>query len=101
MQTLCAIPRRGSTPYPHLLRQAKIVSKKIAHYLDLPDVRNILGVDKAHGSWSECNNLVAGDFQTSLDKIGKTWLYVSNLLERGVRVLNYAGVSTLIHPTLT
>lgn len=74
-----------------LYENADIGSKKIGHYLNLPDVRKTLGVDKAHGPWSSCDNLVGRNFHASLDQVGKTWLYVSNLLERGVRVLNYAG----------
>jgi cathepsin A (carboxypeptidase C) len=75
---------------------ADIASKKIGHYLNLPDVRRTLGVDKAHGPWSSCDNLVGQNFHASLDQIGKTWLYVSNLLERGVRVLNYAGEYSIL-----
>jgi cathepsin A (carboxypeptidase C) len=30
-------------------------------------------------------------FSVALDSTGQTWLYVSALLERGIRVLNYAG----------
>jgi len=71
-------------------------TKKIGHYLNLPDVRKTLGVDKAHGPWSSCDNLVGTNFHASLDQVGKTWLYVSNLLERGVRILNYAGTYDFI-----
>lgn len=92
-KTLCAIPRRKEESLVPLSDGADLVSKKIGHYLNLPDVRKTLGVDKAHGPWSSCDNMVGHNFHASLDQVGKTWLYVSNLLERGVRILNYAGRS--------
>jgi cathepsin A (carboxypeptidase C) len=66
-------------------------SDKIGHYLDLPDVRAILGVDKSRGNFSSCDNTVGNNFNLALDRTGQTWLYVSALLERGVRVLSYVG----------
>lgn len=35
-------------------------------------------------------------FGLNLDATGKTWLYVANLLERGVRVLNVSRYSSLL-----
>lgn len=69
-------------------------TKKIKTYLDLPDTRRRLGIDKHEGPWNSCDNGVFAAFQNSLDSAGKTWLYVAALLERGVRVLNvsYATV---------
>ncbi|WVO23595.1 uncharacterized protein IAS62_004950 [Cryptococcus decagattii] len=72
------------------------VTKKIGTYLDLPDVRHILGVDKLRSNWSSCDGSVFTRFTQSLDNTGKTWLYVAGLLERGVRVLNYVGMLDFI-----
>ncbi|AFR98075.1 cathepsin A (carboxypeptidase C) [Cryptococcus neoformans C23] len=72
------------------------VTKKIGTYLDLPDVRHTLGVDKLRSNWSSCDGSVFTRFTQSLDNTGKTWLYVAGLLERGVRVLNYVGMLDFI-----
>ncbi|WVQ80388.1 hypothetical protein IAT38_002493 [Cryptococcus sp. DSM 104549] len=72
------------------------VTKKIKTYLDLPDVREALGVHKHRGNWSSCDEGVFTRFGQSLDSTGKTWLYVAGLLERGVRVLNYVGILDFI-----
>ena len=68
-----------------------MLSNRIGDYLDLPDVRALLGVDESRGKFSSCDNKVGIDFALSLDRTGQTWLYVSALLERGVRVLSYVG----------
>lgn len=70
-------------------------TKKIGTYLNLPDVRKYLGVDK-DGKWNSCDNGVGIAFSQTQDATGKTWLYVSQLLERGVRVLNYVGTLDFI-----
>ncbi|KIR37376.1 cathepsin A (carboxypeptidase C) [Cryptococcus deuterogattii MMRL2647] len=72
------------------------VTKKIGTYLDLPDVRHILGVDNLRSNWSSCDGSVFTRFTQSLDNTGKTWLYVAGLLERGVRILNYVGMLDFI-----
>lgn len=74
------------------------VTKKIGTYLDLPDVRHTLGVDKLRSNWSSCDGSVFTRFTQSLDNTGKTWLYVAGLLERGVRVLNvrFISLATLV-----
>ncbi|RSH85597.1 hypothetical protein EHS25_003736 [Saitozyma podzolica] len=69
---------------------------KIKTYLDLPDVRATLGVSKDSANWSSCSNDVGRLFSVALDSTGQTWLYVSALLERGIRVLNYAGTLDFI-----
>lgn len=61
---------------------------KIGDYLDLPDVRAKLGVDKSVGSFSSCSGPVGNAFHMALDSTDQTWLYVGQLLERNVRVLN-------------
>ncbi len=66
-------------------------SKKIAIYLDLSDVRETLGVSHKAGNWSSCDWVVNHAFSAAMDETAQTKLYVTQLLERGVRVLNYAG----------
>lgn len=75
------------------------VTKKISTYLDLPDVRHTLGVDKLRSNWSSCDGSVFTRFTQSLDNTGKTWLYVAGLLEWGVRVLNVRFISLLTFVT--
>ncbi|KAL1407126.1 hypothetical protein Q8F55_006540 [Vanrija albida] len=71
-------------------------TKKIKYYLDLPDVRARLGVDKAKGPFESCDSGVGYAFSAAQDNVGQTWLYVSELLERGIRILNYAGTHDFI-----
>jgi len=63
-------------------------SDKITDYLNLPDVRAKLGVDKSVGKFSSCSTPVGHAFNAALDSTDQTWLYVAQLLEREVRVLN-------------
>ncbi|WWC66700.1 uncharacterized protein I206_100604 [Kwoniella pini CBS 10737] len=72
------------------------ITKKIGTYLDLPDVRQLLGVHDHRGNWTSCDNGVNRRFGQSLDITGQTWLYVAGLLERGIRVLNYVGMQDFI-----
>ncbi|OCF45215.1 cathepsin A (carboxypeptidase C) [Kwoniella heveanensis CBS 569] len=72
------------------------VTKKIKTYLDLPEVRDLLGVHEHRGNWSSCDNGVGARFSQSMDSTGQTWLYVAGLLERGIRVLNYVGQQDFI-----
>lgn len=63
----------------------------IATYLDLPEVRSLLGVHKGRPAFAACSNVVGHEFNMRLDMVGQTWLYVTNLLERGIRILDYVG----------
>jgi hypothetical protein len=63
-------------------------SDKITDYLNLPDVRAKLGVDKSVGKFASCSNPVGSAFHAALDSTDQTWLYVAQLLEREVRILN-------------
>ena len=71
-------------------------SDRIAKYLDLPDVRSLLGVDQSRGNFSSCTDFVSHDFNNALDTTGQTWLYVAALLERGIKVLSYVGTFDFI-----
>ena len=70
------------------MRRRLTCSDKITDYLNLPDVRAKLGVDKSVGKFSSCSNPVSGAFRADLDRSDQTWLYVAQLLERDVRILN-------------
>jgi len=63
---------------------------KIKTYLNLPDTRALLGIE-GKAAWEGCSESVGAAFMATLDPTGQTWLYVTELLERGVRVLNYVG----------
>ena len=63
-------------------------------------MRETLGVSKDRGDWSSCDAGVIARFGHSLDETGQTWLYVAALLERGVRVLNYAGTFDFVCESL-
>mgnify|MGYP002718915478 CR=1 FL=1 len=76
--------------------QAERGSDRISNYLDLPDVRSLLGVDKSRGNFSSCDGSVGNNFAMSQDSTGQTWLYVTGLLERGIRVLSYVGTFDFI-----
>ncbi|KAF8599602.1 serine carboxypeptidase [Ceratobasidium sp. AG-I] len=65
--------------------------KYIADFLDRPDIRDALGVDPSIGNFTGCSSQVDKNFYNQLDLYHPTQLYVSGLLERGVRVLIYAG----------
>jgi carboxypeptidase C (cathepsin A) len=63
----------------------------IKAYLDLPSTRSLLGVDMP-GNFSSCSALVSQNFVAHMDKWAvPTQYYVAGLLDRGVRVLIYAG----------
>ncbi|KAJ7481666.1 Alpha/Beta hydrolase protein [Mycena latifolia] len=64
----------------------------ITKYLSSPATLALLGVDAGAANFSSCSSDVGRLFNARLDKWAKpTQHYVSALLERGVRVLIYAG----------
>jgi len=63
----------------------------ISRYLDHPEVRDLLGVEKSLGNFSIISQDVFKAFSESGDLFHQNQLYVAELLERGVRVLIYAG----------
>ena len=68
------------------------LSSEISAYLSRPDVRAMLGVDaQVPDEYALCNSSVNDGFWKSGDKLRSSADYVSTLLERGVRVLVYAG----------
>lgn len=74
----------------------RLLSDKIGDYLDLPEVREKLGVHKSVGKFSSCSNPVGAGFHLALDSTDQTWLYVGQLLERGVRVLNVSPLPLVL-----
>ncbi|TFK48037.1 serine carboxypeptidase [Heliocybe sulcata] len=67
------------------------VTKNISAYLNRSSIREKLGVDPSVPAFSQCNYDVLNAFARSDDALFPTHLYVSSLIERGVRVLVYVG----------
>ena len=66
--------------------------RHISAYLDRPEVRTQLGVDKAvTGNFSSCASRVGSDFRFNMDEFHPTQHYVAALLERKIKVLIYVG----------
>lgn len=63
----------------------------VKNYLNLPSTRSLLGVESPH-NFSACSNIVGGNFVAHMDQ-WKTpaQYYVAGLLDRGLRILLYAG----------
>jgi len=64
---------------------------KVEAYLNLPETRALLGTDNHTGHWVGSSQMVARDFSAALDLTHQTYYYVANLLERGIKILNYVG----------
>lgn len=63
----------------------------IADYLNQPSIRELLGVTSPQ-NFTACSREVGMGFWQRMDKFAvPTQFYVSSLLERGIRVLIYAG----------
>lgn len=63
----------------------------ITNYLNRPEIRDILGVETPN-NFTACSREVGGNFNAHMDKYAvPAQFYVAGLLERGVRVLIYAG----------
>lgn len=84
----CATPRRKLAYSYEGQGDQLTIRDKITDYLNLPDVRAKLGVDKSIGKFASCSNPVGSAFHAALDSTDQTWLYVAQLLEREVRILN-------------
>lgn len=63
----------------------------IKHFLDQPATRELLGVQSPN-NFSACNREVGTNFNLHMDKWAvPSQHYVAGLLERGIRMLIYAG----------
>ncbi|CAD6587184.1 MAG: hypothetical protein TREMPRED_004679 [Tremellales sp. Tagirdzhanova-0007] len=60
-------------------------------YLDLQSTRTLLGIDPSSGNFSLIRYEINRLFVQALDSTHQTYYYVANLLERGIKVLNYVG----------
>ncbi|KAJ7778723.1 serine carboxypeptidase [Mycena maculata] len=69
--------------------------KQIANYLNLPSTRDILGIAPSFPNISLVGWAVNSAFSASGDVYRSSTHYIAALLERGVRVLIYAGTSDL------
>ena len=67
------------------------LTKHINTWLDRPDIRAKLGVADHIGNFSSCSPSVGAGFRLHQDRLHTSQAYVAELLERGVRVLIYAG----------
>lgn len=66
-------------------------SRAVSAYLDLKEVRELLGVDPSVGKFQVANWSVSQAFESTLDRFYQTQHWVAMLLERDVRVLIYVG----------
>jgi hypothetical protein len=65
--------------------------RNITTYLNLPEVRSMLGVSSHTGNFSVISEKVFQRFVASHDETDMTWLYVAALLERKIPVISYVG----------
>ncbi|KAJ9118615.1 hypothetical protein QFC22_003835 [Naganishia vaughanmartiniae] len=72
------------------------ITGNITKYMDLPELRKFLGVEESANKFASCSNKVSVAFNAALDESGKTWLYLSGLIERGVQALIYVGTNDWI-----
>ncbi|KAJ2936592.1 hypothetical protein H1R20_g509, partial [Candolleomyces eurysporus] len=73
------------------------VTKHISEYLDRPDVRKKIGVDSSiKSNFSSVSWELNNEFFLNMDEFRPTYLYISALLERGVRALIYVGANDWI-----
>ena len=80
---VCLVPGSG---FPQLT-----TSRSINAYLDLKEVREILGVDPSVGKLQLSNHSVNRAFASTLDRFYQTQHWIAMLLERDIRVLIYVG----------
>lgn len=71
-------------------------TRNITLYLNSSSVRATIGVDDAAGPFIELNDEVRLRFWDHGDVLHRNELYVAELLQRGIRVLIYAGALDFI-----
>ncbi|EJD40580.1 serine carboxypeptidase [Auricularia subglabra TFB-10046 SS5] len=67
------------------------LTKNIRDFLDRPDVREQLGVDKSIGKFASCSPDVITAFREKQDNVKISDAYVAELLQRDLPVLIYVG----------
>lgn len=72
------------------------IEESITKYLNRADVRDAFGVDKAVGSFESCSESVFRDYNKLGDGNLPTTTFVTNLLDKGLRVLMYVGTCKYI-----
>lgn len=65
--------------------------RHITNYLNKPETRKLLNVDASVGNFTSCSQSVGTLFSQNMDEYHLTQFYISELLERGVKVLIYVG----------
>ncbi|KAK0434771.1 Alpha/Beta hydrolase protein [Armillaria borealis] len=83
----------SSTSFRRCASETTCATLKIplSKYLDLPETRELLGVETPY-NFSACSSTVGQNFNVHMDKwVAPTQYYVAGLLDRGIRVLIYAG----------
>ncbi|KAJ7028891.1 serine carboxypeptidase [Mycena alexandri] len=87
IRTECIGDVRDTLCYPQ--------TKHISNYLNLSSTRTMLGIDEWSPEFALVGWPVNAAFDTSGDVLKSSALYIAALLERGVRVLVYAGTYDL------
>ena len=77
--------------FHHVKTAGSDMNRYIEEYLDQPWVRKELGIDPLFGNFSAVSMDVLQSLWRNGDNLHQTELYVAQLLERGIRVLIYAG----------
>ena len=80
------------------------LTQHITDYLNTPSVRDNLGISGKVGNFTSCSTTVAIDFALKADMFRTSESWVSELLERDVKVLIYVGkydVAIAFVPVLT
>lgn len=72
--------------YGRMTRHSAVID-----YLNRPDVRTMLGVDAKVGNFTGCSPDVSSGFHLAGDLHHSSRVYIEELLERGIRVLQFAG----------
>jgi cathepsin A (carboxypeptidase C) len=85
---------QACTPEEYATSLCYSATVKMGEYLNLPDVRAYLGVSEKVPKWESIAWDVTTAFSMNLDNLEPTWLYVAQLLERGIRILNVSNDHT-------
>ena len=87
----CATKSKGEWSFISWKQRAPDKYRYIEEYLDQTWIREELGIDPLFGNFSAVSMDVLQSLWRNGDNLHQTELYVAQLLERGIRVLIYAG----------
>jgi cathepsin A (carboxypeptidase C) len=98
MKRICAILPSRKSPLPFDATRSDSVHRDIPKYMDRPDIRALLGVDKSlNSTYAVCSLKVNWDFTYgSLDYLHTSDVHVAALLERGIKVLTFVGKNDFV-----